>query len=75
MTTKEIVIEYLKQNGFDGLCSDECGCSLDDLICCDEDFQGCEPAYASICDGKDSSCECETGETHYGPNKEIEDGV
>ena len=34
MTAKEIIEEYLKSHGFDGLCHPrtECGCGLDDLI-------------------------------------------
>jgi hypothetical protein len=34
MTVKEIVIKYLKDNGYDGLYSDDCGCMIDDLIPC-----------------------------------------
>lgn len=45
MTVKEIVIEYLKANGFDGLCTENCGCGIDDLICCDGPCYLCEPAY------------------------------
>lgn len=46
MTVKEIVIDYLKKNGFDGLCSEACGCGIDDSIPCGEGFEDCEPAYA-----------------------------
>lgn len=36
ITGKEIVIEYLKKHGYDGLCDpdNECGCTLDDLEPC-----------------------------------------
>ena len=45
MTVKEIIINYLKKNGYDGLCGDSCGCGLNDFQPCDEDFGNCEPAY------------------------------
>jgi hypothetical protein len=37
MTVKELVVEALRKNGFDGLCNpdQECGCPLDDLMPCD----------------------------------------
>jgi hypothetical protein len=38
ITVKQIVIEYLKINGYDGLyCdyNDRCGCGLEDLMPCD----------------------------------------
>jgi hypothetical protein len=62
MKCKEIVVEYIKKNGFDGLfCSDvSCGCGLDDLAPCSCDMSGCEPAYAfkSKCKGCEAvACE------------------
>ncbi len=45
MTVEEIVIEYLKANGFDGLYNDDCGCFLDDLIPCSECCSNCQPGY------------------------------
>ena len=45
MTVREIILEYLTTNGFDGLCTDECGCSVDDLApCCSECVMDCVPA-------------------------------
>ena len=35
MNIREIVAEYLKAHKCDGLCGDECGCSLDDLMPCE----------------------------------------
>lgn len=45
MTIKQIVSDWLKANGYDGLCDDECGCTLEDFMPCDEPRQSCEPAY------------------------------
>ena len=62
MTVKEIIINYLKKNGYDGLCGDSCGCGLNDFQPCDEDFGNCEPAYyhphpdCSKCDVKCDIC-------------------
>lgn len=42
----ELAANYLKANGYDGLCSvdEECGCSIDDLAPCGC-FYECLPAY------------------------------
>ncbi|MCL2793604.1 MAG: hypothetical protein FWD87_11010 [Spirochaetaceae bacterium] len=45
MTVVEIVKEYLKENGYDGLCSPYCGCGVNNLDACDSDFSECVPAY------------------------------
>jgi len=36
MNVKQIVLQYLKDNGYDGLANDngECGCDLEDLMPC-----------------------------------------
>ena len=47
-TGKEILLNYLKMNDYDGLChpDTECGCGLDDLIGpCDGMQEDCKPAY------------------------------
>jgi len=44
MTIKEIVLAYLKNNGYNGLCADECGCGVDDLAPCGEMPDTCVPA-------------------------------
>jgi hypothetical protein len=43
---KEIVINYLRANGFDGLYNDDCGCSIDDLCPCVDDWSDCRPGIA-----------------------------
>ena len=48
MTALNIVFEYLKKNGFDGLCSDEdeeCVCTLKDFVPCGYLGKNCFPAY------------------------------
>ncbi len=43
MTVKEIIKEYLEQNGFDGLYNEDCGCHIDDLFCCGNNGEECQP--------------------------------
>jgi hypothetical protein len=51
MRIKEIVKEYLKQAGFDGLyLPGECACKIDDLFPCGEITDDCLPGYLSPCD-------------------------
>ena len=48
MTAKKILENYLKANGFDGLCHGptECACGLDDLVGpCEGAQPDCKPAY------------------------------
>ena len=34
MTIKEIVKKWLEDNGCDGLCGEDCGCGIDDIMPC-----------------------------------------
>lgn len=55
----QIVKQYLRKNGFDGLACDGCGCGLDDLMPCVGDITGmveCKPAKRYACDGTCSGC-------------------
>lgn len=47
MKCKDIIKNWLRENGYDGLCHPEyeCGCGLDDFMPCCEDLGECEPAY------------------------------
>ena len=67
MTVKEILIEWLKAHGFTALCGDECGCSIDDLMPCEEIcIHGCEPGYAIPC----TACgECESYDPDCSPKE------
>jgi len=68
MDIKEITYEYLRENEFDGLFCDECGCKLDDLMPCSEPSPRCEPGYIQDCskceyyDFESLSCEEESRE-------------
>lgn len=47
----EIVQEYLKKNGYDGLATDDCGCELSDLFPCGaEGVEKCEVGHKEDCD-------------------------
>lgn len=44
MNVKEIIVSWLQQHGYDGLYSDcECGCGIDNLFLCGNDFSHCYP--------------------------------
>ncbi len=65
MTVEDIVIEHLKNNGYDGLFNieaDACGCSISDLAPCDEMSAECQPGYAieGHCDDCKRSDHCES---------------
>lgn len=45
MTIREIIEKYLKDNGLDGLCGDECGCKTGDLFPCEfPEMDFCHPS-------------------------------
>lgn len=44
-TIRDVVVEYLKKNGYDGLCGVSCGCGIDDPFPCGEIRPGCSPGY------------------------------
>lgn len=45
MTAKEIVAKYLTDNGYDGLCTELCGCLTEDLAPCGCGVDDCVPGY------------------------------
>lgn len=51
MTVKEIVEDYLKKHGYDGLYQEdlECACLIEDLFPC-ETVGDCLPGYKGPCD-------------------------
>jgi hypothetical protein len=66
MNVKEIAQEYLRKNGYDGLCCDDsmCGCDIDDICPCGEFIGECKPAYKVPYDPKVHE-ECEAEEDDY----------
>jgi hypothetical protein len=64
---KQIVIDYLIANNYDGLYNSylDCGCELDDLIPCGECFDQCVPAYRHKC-----NCTVENHRFHMSPYKD-----
>lgn len=49
MTVKQIVEKYLRDNGYDGLVGNQCGCLLEDLEPCGEMSSDCQAAYRHNC--------------------------
>lgn len=43
MNVKQIVTKHLKDIGADGLCCQNCGCVLGNLMVCNGNFSACEP--------------------------------
>lgn len=40
----DLLVKSLREIGAEGLCGDDCGCQLDDLIPCGDDPSNCMPA-------------------------------
>ena len=58
---QQIVGEYLREHGYDGLCTDDCGCSIDDLGLCEESMSNCVPAYKHVnANCEDCGIECDS---------------
>jgi hypothetical protein len=69
MTVKEILIDWLKDHGYDGLCNCdiECGCLIEDLIPCEYvNDRFCEAGYRVPCMGGCGEEECDS---HVSPVK------
>jgi len=45
MKAIEIINEHLKANGYDGLCTEGCGCEVGDLAPCGLNLSDCESAF------------------------------
>lgn len=61
---REIVKNYLEQNGFGGLFNSdgECGCELPDLMPCDQPSESCCAGYKIKCNEK---CDHECGKCDW----------
>lgn len=53
MNIREIVKQWLIDNKYDGLYSDDCACVIDDLIPCDFVEAGCKAGHRIPCPGKE----------------------
>jgi hypothetical protein len=72
MSAREIITEWLKAHGYDGLFSDgECACDTSDLIPCDGSCAECQPGYKSQCSpNSEDMCEaCGNGGWHIQAEK------
>ncbi len=66
MNVKEIILDHMEKNKFDGLYAPgECACKNDDLVPCNEDFSRCLPGVLTPCD-------CGEHSFHIGPKVEKE---
>lgn len=56
-TVRTIITEWLKEHDYDGLCCQDCGCELKDLMPCSGDIYGCiancQPGYKIESDDED----------------------
>jgi len=70
-TVKEIVKNWLKEHGYDGLYSDEyqCCCDLDDLMDCDFFHWDCRVGYKASCNDGECCEMCENWHYHIQPDK------
>ena len=70
MNVREIVKAKLEELGADGLCTVECGCSLDCLFPCHEDGSECVPAKRCKATKEDTEkYDCDEGDDIF---KEME---
>ena len=51
MEIRQIVEQWLRANGYDGLTTVDCGCVVDDLMPCGEYVADCEAGYKVPCLG------------------------
>ena len=56
LIVKDIVVEFLNKNGFDGLINDDDYCCCLTAEICDEMTGDCQPSYVYKCD---DGCECD----------------
>jgi len=51
-TVRDIIKQYLQENGYDGLAGYECGCEISDLFpcSCSDSMPECEPGHKVPCD-------------------------
>lgn len=62
LSVKEIVEKFIRENNFDGVYSDVCGCLVDDLAPCGEMQETCRAGYKKKCDCSEN-CDWHVGGT------------
>lgn len=68
MNTKQIVVEWLADHGYDGLANEECGCGLGDFApCMSGPYPECEAAMARVATEDDDLHDLRPGDTLYVP--------
>jgi len=74
-TVKDIVREWLVNAGYDGLCNDDCGCSVDDLAPCgDGPYPDCVAAISRVLKDGEYLSDCGPGDVYFEPsNKQYAD--
>jgi hypothetical protein len=74
---EHIVRDYLIEHNYDGLAGEECGCGLDNLMCClpDNDISGCVPAHKRKATQSDidNDHDVEIGDDIFVPDQEQPD--
>jgi hypothetical protein len=67
ITVKEIIIDFLKSQGCDGLCGEMCGCGIGDLALCDNTMLECKPAKKVVadCEHCDIKCDAQDDEKKF----------
>lgn len=67
---KDIVLDWLKTNGCDGLCNDDCGCGVDDFAPCEEGpWSNCIAAQSRVLGPDEYIGECGPDDTVFVPVK------
>lgn len=68
MTCKEIIENYLRENGFDGLVNTDlpCGCDVDSLFPCECEGYDCQPAYKKVCEECNKYSDCNSDCKEFG---------
>lgn len=74
MNCAEIIKMYLLENGFDGLAAKDCGCPVDDLVCCGALFEVCVPARKKIVSTQEEAdrYDVKIGDTIYEPAEDVD---
>jgi hypothetical protein len=67
-TVKSIIADYLRAEGYDGLCDVDCGCWLTDLMPCGNLPADCKPGYDDEA-GEEESSYFEPGERIIRPGR------